>query len=914
MSEKEKITYSEEEDTKKKQDDDITTTEVPEPEEYSEQEQTNSAFNTTDDEIILEDGLTASVPLSSLAGPALVDAPDINILETETIANTIIDDDPIAMKRDNFDWAGRDDAEEDDDFKKGKHRKSLFICLSCLSKNATYIAWTLIFIFALCLIAVDVALFMVHIDNDSGTVSYNLQLWFTFLAFMWCIGFLSQIFVELVPWLIKKFVGFLRPQHTEVLRMRLSYFMALRSYIKLVIITAWAWGSWAFISNQVHIPQGVSHPSYVNIFDKIFKCLFIAAIFLFVEKFFLQLIVTSFHKKAYGTRIVDNDKALKVLDKLKRVKRKAPQEFLLGKIKRKTKSATSRSQSLDEGTKKPSSKQPTSIMNNNNNNQEDTNSTTNNNVHFPSQNVDTLIAIPPLENQNEKVNNPADYQSEMTLKREDTNTTADATPLPKHRFGFGKKIKRANSRQNSQDSVDSNSVRPHLEHHRSTNSMEDYRSSIDQPTPNSGRRPHLISRDTTFLNSTSAIPGKLIKGGYRRIKHNTPMGGQQSTSQQAKSLAKRIYHNLMGPDPARDYMVESDLYPYFRTQEEAIAAFRLFDVDGNGDISKRELRSGCIRIYRERKNLARSMRDLSQATGKMDTTLLIIFTVIFIIIVCVIVIGSDISTQLMPLWSAFIAASFIFGTNAKEAFDSIIFVFVTHPYDAGDRVFIGQDNYIVDNVGLLVTTFRKWDGSIVYCKNAVLSAAYIINVRRAGPMGETVTINIGFRTPTWKIHQLREHMFDWCNQFPKMYTPNCVSVTVSAFENQNKINLSFYFCHTENWQDAGGRTIRHNNFMFELKDELIRLEVDYTFPIQPTLDTLESRSHPLDVVHANSSREGHNLHQRRPHLADDDDDYFRGLNGSSNGTNNGAGSSNDNAGDSGAAAGAAATMMFASTL
>lgn len=31
----------------------------------------------------------------------------------------------------------------------------------------------------------------------------------------------------------------------------------------------------------------------------------------------------------------------------------------------------------------------------------------------------------------------------------------------------------------------------------------------------------------------------------------------------------------------------------------------------------------------------------------------------------------------MPLWSAFIAASFVFGNSAKDAFESIIFVFVT---------------------------------------------------------------------------------------------------------------------------------------------------------------------------------------------------------------------------------------------
>ncbi|KAG1223198.1 hypothetical protein G6F68_020413 [Rhizopus microsporus] len=98
------------------------------------------------------------------------------------------------------------------------------------------------------------------------------------------------------------------------------------------------------------------------------------------------------------------------------------------------------------------------------------------------------------------------------------------------------------------------------------------------------------------------------------------------------------------------------------------------------------------------------MRDLSQATGKLDIILMVIFIVVWVIIVCA-AFGVNVGTDLMPLWSAFVAASFIFGTSAKDAFEAIIFVFVTHPFDAGDRVFIGTENWVVNEVGLLVTTF-----------------------------------------------------------------------------------------------------------------------------------------------------------------------------------------------------------------
>lgn len=70
--------------------------------------------------------------------------------------------------------------------------------------------------------------------------------------------------------------------------------MALRVYIKLLIMTAWGWGSWAFIRFQCPLPMEgdgyASEPSYTGIFFNIWECCFFAALFLFIEKFILQLI------------------------------------------------------------------------------------------------------------------------------------------------------------------------------------------------------------------------------------------------------------------------------------------------------------------------------------------------------------------------------------------------------------------------------------------------------------------------------------------------------------------------------------------------------------------------------------------------------------------------------------------------
>lgn len=166
-----------------------------------------------DDRIIIDDGIPSTVPLESLAGPAL-------ILPSNDIDGHTLNED--------FDWAGREDDDDemdkkDEEGKKNRGALTQSSVIICLSKNSSHIAWSCIFLFAMILIAIDVAVFVVYQrKEDTSITSYSLQVWFTWITFMWCIGFMSQILVELVPWAIKKSVGYLRPQSIEVLRMRLS--------------------------------------------------------------------------------------------------------------------------------------------------------------------------------------------------------------------------------------------------------------------------------------------------------------------------------------------------------------------------------------------------------------------------------------------------------------------------------------------------------------------------------------------------------------------------------------------------------------------------------------------------------------------------------------------------------------------
>lgn len=586
----------------------------------------------------------------------------------------------------------------------------------------------------------------------------------------------------------------------------------------------------------------------------------------------MQLIVTSFHKKAYGDRLYKNERALRILDRLKRVKRSStPQDFLLKKIKKKRGSAAPSKPAFI----------PKGIIN-----KKDDDSKVN--VKFPSnKNMDTLIAIPP-------VNTREPEEFEKPPAEEETNNGHQGY------FNFlANKINKPTPKKTEHQEQECIEKLQEAEEERLERNINDFE--------NQNRAK--LNRSNTDYSSTysfSIANQSSLLENYKKLVQEKAF---QNPITEAKHLAKRIFHNVMGRNPVRQYVVESDLYPFFRTIEDAREAFHLFDIDSNGDISKREMRGGCIRIYRDRKDLTRSMRDMSQATGKLDIILVVIALCIWAIVVMA-VYGVNVGTQLTPLWSAFIAASFIFGNSAKDAFESIIFVFVTHPFDTGDRIFIGSENWVVNNVGLSVSTFLKWDGSVIYVKNSVLATQYIINCRRTGRTTEPVDLQISYKTESWKIQALKDHMRKWCNKFPKLYTKDSCDANINTFENLNRINMTFYFEHAKNWQEASGRWLRHNNFMLELKDELQRLDIKYSYPEQPVVQKFPGED--SDGEDSQGSHEDDKLRKRVP-WANSVASRKRSKLGAPN-RNTIHEFNDDNDGDAGATAGAAATVTLATGL
>lgn len=95
------------------------------------------------------------------------------------------------------------------------------------------------------------------------------------------------------------------------------------------------------------------------------------------------------------------------------------------------------------------------------------------------------------------------------------------------------------------------------------------------------------------------------------------LGLDFSSPADGKRLARDLFHAFR-QNHARSYLVTSDFYPAFPTTEDAEAAFRVFDKDGNGDISRSEIKHTILAAYKERRFLARSLQDVSSAISTLD--------------------------------------------------------------------------------------------------------------------------------------------------------------------------------------------------------------------------------------------------------------------------------------------------------
>lgn len=290
-----------------------------------------------------------------------------------------------------------------------------------------------------------------------------------------------------------------------------------------------------------------------------------------------------------------------------------------------------------------------------------------------------------------------------------------------------------------------------------------------------------------------------------------------NTTSGSQILARRLYRTFVRD--GFDTVFSGDLKPAFENDEEADAAFSMFDKDMNGDISMEELEAVCVEIGRERKAITASLKDLDSVVSKLDDVLFFIVLVIFVLVL-ISLLSTSAAGVLTSAGSTVLALSWLFAATAQEFLQSIIFVFVKHPFDVGDRVSIygntgaqmKGDDYFVKEIALLYTEFKKMEGQIVQAPNSYLNTLFILNMRRSGGLAEAVPIVIRFGTTIDQIDALRQSLTEFVISEKREYQGKILTELREVTEAYS-LTLNVVFFYKSNWQNELLRLQRRNKFI-----------------------------------------------------------------------------------------------------
>ncbi|KAJ7229071.1 Mechanosensitive ion channel-domain-containing protein [Mycena pura] len=369
-------------------------------------------------------------------------------------------------------------------------------------------------------------------------------------------------------------------------------------------------------------------------------------------------------------------------------------------------------------------------------------------------------------------------------------------------------------------------------------------------------------RDVTLVGTAAKVIRDAVLHDARNIRGEDAAGNLEwnvSSASEAKRLARSIYMRLKSP--TRNFLIATDFRPAFATTEAAEAAFRVFDRDNNGDLSRAEIKTTLLKVYKERRFLARAMRDVGAALKTLDQILLV-FALGVQFFISLSVFGVNITNSLTSVYTLIVGASFIFKTAASSVFDSIMFLFVTHPFDTGDRCFIDNEIMVVKKMGLLATVFTRWDGTESYYFNSQLANKFITNVRRSGKMFESLTMQVAWRTPLAKLDALDAAINKWLATEENRWFVPSTNITLQHIDFQRYLEFTMAIGHNGTWQDWSLRNARKTAFHAAVQYYCRELGIEcYNSPqpviwADPNLPPYPAPASPLSATSSNASPSG----------------------------------------------------------
>ncbi|KAH7444966.1 hypothetical protein KP509_02G100000 [Ceratopteris richardii] len=292
---------------------------------------------------------------------------------------------------------------------------------------------------------------------------------------------------------------------------------------------------------------------------------------------------------------------------------------------------------------------------------------------------------------------------------------------------------------------------------------------------------------------------------------------------QARAAGKLIFRNVAQPD-ARS--IEREDLLRFMTTDEIPRVMCLFEgAKDTGKITKKALKNWVVNVYQERTALASSLNDTKTAVKGLHR-MVNVLVIIIIIVVWLLVLEIATTKILLFATSQLLLLGFVFSNTLKQTFEAIIFLFVMHPFDVGDRCIVDGQHLIVEEMKILTTVFLKPDNEKVFYPNSVLATKAISNLFRSPNMKEFLSFSIDISTPSQKINAFKDGLALYLEKKIEHWGPK-FSVVVRELDDLKSMELYVTLQHTINFQNWAERLSRRSELLLEIKHIFTSLGVEY---------------------------------------------------------------------------------------
>ncbi|KAF3321434.1 mechanosensitive ion channel protein 6-like protein [Carex littledalei] len=295
------------------------------------------------------------------------------------------------------------------------------------------------------------------------------------------------------------------------------------------------------------------------------------------------------------------------------------------------------------------------------------------------------------------------------------------------------------------------------------------------------------------------------------------------SEQEAKIAARKVFSNVA--KPGAKYIYYQDLLRFMR-QEEATKTMNLFEgAHEHRRISKGALKYWAVNAFRERKALALTLNDTKTAVNKLHQIVNVVVGVI-VFVLWLLILGIATTQFFVFLSSQLVLAVFVFGNTLKTLFEALIFLFVMHPFDVGDRCEIDKVQVVVEEMNIMSTVFLRDDNLKIYYPNSILATKPISNYYRSPDMGDSIDFAIHVATPLEKIAKMKERIIQFMENKTEHWYPGPM-VVLRDVEDSNKLTVSIWMRQRINYQDMGMRFERRELVLQEMIRVLKELEIEY---------------------------------------------------------------------------------------